>query len=295
MDPILPVFTIMAFGFMMGRLGKTSVEDARLINRTAMSVFLPVLLFGLIANAPIKTFSLTPIIVYAVSQFIVFSIGFWIASKLFRRDPSESILLGFGAIFVNNALYILPISVLLYGEDSVLPITSIVTLDAALAFSAAMIALQMINLGKVTLSGVAFGIVKTPMLQAIVLGAIVGLLGMEIPAPVQTFIDFAGPAAPPLALFAMGVVMSQRELRPSKFAVSFTLIKLFLFPAVIWFGLELFAADDPGKQLFLLGAAGPAGAMSFSLAMLFNVRTDAIAQIIIWTSILTLVSLAIIA
>ncbi|MBL4646827.1 MAG: AEC family transporter [Rhizobiales bacterium] len=295
MDPILPVFAIMAFGFAMGRMGKTSVEDARLLNRTAMAVFLPVLIFGLIANAPIKTFSVTPILIYALSQIVVFTIGFMLAYRLFKREAGEALLLGFGGVFVNNALYILPISVLLYGEDSVLPITSIITLDAIFAFSGAIIALQIINLGKVTLPTVAFSLVKSPLLQAIFVGAIIGFLGINIPAPIQTFINFTGSAAAPVALFALGVVMSQTQLRPTKVVITFTMIKLLVFPAIIWLGLEIFATNDPGRNLFLLGSAGPAGAMSFSLAMLHNIRTDAIAQIIIWTSILTLISLAILA
>jgi len=43
---------------------------------------------------------------------------------------------------------------------------------------------------------------------------------------------------------------------------------------------------------FTLNSAGPSGAMAFSLALLYGVRTDAIAQVIIWTSVLSLFSLA---
>ncbi|MEH6724783.1 MAG: AEC family transporter, partial [Hyphomicrobiales bacterium] len=71
-DPILPVFAIMAFGFGMGRAGKSSVDDARLLNRFAMSILLPIFVFGLIANTSIQSFSLAPILIYLLTQIVIF-------------------------------------------------------------------------------------------------------------------------------------------------------------------------------------------------------------------------------
>lgn len=292
LDPILPVFAIMAFGFAMGRAGKTGVEDARLLNRFAMSILLPVFIFGLIANTSIQSFSFVPILIYVVVQSVIFSGGFLIALRLFRRSPEESILLGFCGVFGNNALYVLPMSVLLYGQANVLPVTSIVTLDAIVAFGLSMLALQIISLGKASPGSIALGIARLPMLQAIVVGLIVSLAEIAVPAPVNTFVGFAGAGAAPVALYALGVVLSQTRFQPDGIVISFSLVKLLLFPAMIWLGLEIFAAQDSGRNLFLLASAAPAGAMSFSLAMLYHVRTDAIAQIIILTSVLSLITLA---
>ncbi len=295
LDPILPVFAIMAFGFVMGRAGKTGVEDARLLNRFAMSILLPIFIFGLIANSSIQSFSFVPIMIYLVVQIVIFSCGFLIALHLFKRTPAESILLGFCGVFGNNALYVLPMSVLLYGQANVLPVTSIVTLDAIFAFGLSMLALQIISLGKASPVSIALGIAKLPMLQAIVVGLIVSLAGIAVPAPVNTFVRFSGAGAAPVALYALGVVLSQTRFQPDRLVLTFTFVKLLLFPAMIWLGLEMFAAQDDGRNLFLLASAAPAGAMSFSLAMLYHVRTDAIAQIIILTSVLTLFTLALLA
>ena len=94
-DPILPVFAIMAFGFLMGRANKTSTDDARLLNRFAMSILLPVFIFGLIANTPIQSFSLLPILLYLCVQIVIFSCGFALAFKIFGRSAEEALLLGF--------------------------------------------------------------------------------------------------------------------------------------------------------------------------------------------------------
>ena len=291
-DPILPVFTIMALGFFLGRTGKATVDDARLINRFAMTVFLPILLFGLIAQAPIHTFNITPVLVYAGVEGSLFVIGFILAFRLFNRPADESVLLAFCGVFANNAFFVLPISVLLYGAEHVLAITTIITLDATFTFAGVIIVLQVINLGKITPVSVALSIIKMPLIQAVVLGVFASLLRISIPDSIQTFLSFNGAAAAPLALFAIGIVLSGTKFSISPMILTFSTLKLAIFPLAIWGGLELMAPGNPERSLFLLGAAGPAGTVAFSLALLHGVKTDAIAQIVILTSILSLFSLA---
>lgn len=285
----------MALGFVMGRMGVASAEDARLVNRIAMSVFLPLMIFGVVANAPIRSFAFTPTLIYLAAEIVIFAVGFWLARRVFLRGARESVLLAFSGIFANNALYILPISVLLYGRENVLPVTTMITLDATLAFGGAMMALQLMEQGRVSPGMVFRTVTRTPVLISIILGIIFGLSGMALPGPVQTFLDFNGAAAAPVALFALGVALSQTPFRPDATVVTFTLIKLAVFPAAVAFGLWAVTGSDPAYDLFLLGAAGPAGAMGFSMALLHGVRTEAIAQVMIYTCVLTLFSLAMLA
>ncbi len=295
LDPILPVFAIMAFGFAMGRMGKASVDDARFLNRFALTILLPILVFGLIANAQIPRFDILPLAIYAGVQVVVFTVGLLLALTVLNRPAGEAVLLGFCGVFVNTVMYILPISVLLYGEGRVLPAATIVTWDSTVTFASAMIALQMISLGRVSFSQIALTIAKTPILQAIAAGVVVSMAEIAIPAPLETFIQFAGGAAAPVALYALGVALSKTDFRPNATVASFVGIKLFVFPAAIWLAMDQLAAEAEGGDLYRLISAGPSGAMAFSLALLYNIRTDAIAQIIVWTSLLTLVSLALLA
>lgn len=294
-DPILPVFAILAFGFVLGRRGSITIEDARVINRFAMSVLLPILIFGVLIDAPIREFETRPFLIYVAGEAVIFAIGFLLAHRVFAREAGEAVLLAFCGIFANNVFYGLPIMVILYGPENVLPVTSVITLDSTLTFGGALIALQIIRLGRVTPARLARTILGTPILQAMILGLIVNLAAVEIPKPVETFIGFNGAAGAPVALFALGVVMSQTVFRAEATVITFTLIKLFLFPAVIAIGLLYGAPGAPGTAQYVMASAGPAGAMAFSLALLHGIRTDAIAQVIVWTSLFTLITLALLA
>jgi predicted permease len=295
-DPILPVFAILALGFVMGRAGWMSEEQARTVNRFAMAVLIPIVLFDLLANAPFEAFSILPLLIYALAQIFVFAIGFLIAHRVFRVAPGEAVILGYAGIFANNVFYALPIAVLLYGEASVLPIMTIVILDSTLSMGGTMIALQAIEKGDLSARILVRIFNRTPALIAMFAGLTWGLLSLPVPQPVQTFLDFNGQAAAPVALFALGVVLSNARLRPDGTVLTTVAIKLLIFPAAIALALVVLAPGDwIDHQKFVFGAAGPAGATAFSIAILYGIPTDRIAQVLIWTSVLTLVTLAVLA
>ena len=137
-----------------------------------------------------------------------------------------------------------------------------------------------------------FRLLKNPVLIAIVLGAVANLIGFTTPEPLRLAMKFSGAAAAPLTLLALGVVLSFHSLMPSKSITIIVLIKLLLLPLVVWSFLKIGTRPDIWNDLSVLNAAGPAGAMAFALAMLHNVKTDKIALVIIWTSVLSLFSLA---
>jgi len=291
-DPILPVFAILFIGFLAGRTGKVSADHARVLNRFAMTILLPVLMFRLLASAPLSEFELVQLGLYALTEAVVYLLGYLIARHVFARDPAEALLLGFAGVFANNAIYVLPIALLTHGPVAALPVTAVVTLDAAIVFGGTMMALEIMS-GKGAHPGVVLArIAKLPILQASVLGLGFALSGYGVPAPLATFASFVGDAASPVALFAMGVVLAQTAFRAEPVVIWVSFVKLLAFPAALFGALWLSSATAGSGAYFLLASAGPSGAMGFSMALLYNVRTDAIAQIIVWTSVLTLFSLA---
>ena len=294
LDPILPVFAILFIGFFAGRFGKMNDEEARILNRFAMTVLLPIFIFRAVALAPITDFNLAALALYASAQAVLYALGFLIARKAFRLGVSESLLLGFCGVFANNAYYVLPIAKLLYGDSGTLPVASIVIMDAVLVFGGTMVALEA-RKGRDAGAGlalVAVRIAKLPLIWALALGLVVSAGAFTLPGPVDTFTAFVGNAASPIALFAMGVILSATPLKPEPVVFVASTIKVVIFPAAIAFLLYTLLPPTDTLQLFVLASAGPAGVMAFSLALLYSVRTDAIMQVTVWTSVLTLATLA---
>ncbi|MBT8459313.1 MAG: AEC family transporter, partial [Boseongicola sp.] len=195
------------------------------------------------------------------------------------------------------AYYVLPIAKLLYGDGGTLPVASIVIMDAILVFGCTMIALEA-RKGRDAGAGlvlVAGRIAKLPLIWALVLGLVVSAGSLALPAPIDTFTAFVGNAASPIALFAMGVILSATPFKPEPVVFAVSTIKVVIFPATIAFLLYTLLPPAETLPLFVLASAGPSGVMAFSLALLYSVRTDAIMQVTVWTSVLTLATLAFLA
>lgn len=274
----------------MGLAGKTSTDEARALNRFSFIVLQPALIIALIAEQDFGQFDVRALLLYAASEVIIFIASYAIARFVFKREHLEAFLLGMAMIFVNSVLYILPISFLIYGEEAALPIAAVVAWDASVSFAFFIISMELMS--PQSQGNPVRRILQNPVLIAIVVAVVINLLEIAVPIPVTTFAEFAGVAAAPLTLFAVGVILSQSSLKPSGTVIAFSAIKLFAFPLCVWLLLASVTPDNAWTPLLIFTAAGPSGAMAFSLALLYNVRTDAIAQVVIWTSVLSLFSLA---
>ena len=289
---ILPIFSMLALGFALGRFGKVSRQEATAINRIAFLVLQPALIFPLINGLKWSEFRVDAIALYAACQVIVFTAAYLIARRILRRDTLESWLLAMATIFVNTLLYIWPISFLIYGEAAALPITGLVAWDASFTFAFFIVTTDLLANRQAAPLQSLRRVAMNPVLIAIALGVLTNVLHIPLPEPVGTAMHFAGAGASPLTLFALGVILSSHALRPTATIMSMSALKLLAFPALVFLALHLGQRPPAWNTLLVLGAAGPSGAMAFALAMLHGVRTDQIAPVIIWTSALSLLSLS---
>jgi malonate transporter and related proteins len=289
---ILPVFSILALGFLCGRIHLISREEATTLNRIAFLILQPALIFPLINNADISLFYFDAIFIYGLCQTIVFLITFMICIFLLKLEIIESWLLAMCTIFINSVLYIWPISELIYGVDNNIPVIALVIWDASVVFAFFIISTEFIRNKDAKFKPLAFKLMKNPVLIAILLGIITNILNISIPVQFLTAMNFSGAAAAPLTLLALGVILSSHSLIPSKSVIIVSFIKLFLLILIVWVMLKIGSRPDNWNSMTVLYSAGPSGAMAFALAVLHNVKTDKIAPVIIWTSMLSLISLA---
>lgn len=282
---------MLALGYAMGRLGTAKQDEARAINRIAFLVLQPPLIFMLLTGLDLPAVRFDAIGLYFLVEVIAFVAAFALARIVFRCETAEAFLLGMCVVFVNSLLYIWPISALIYGEEGARPISAIVALDASVSFAFFIIGIELIK-GGAGMAGALPKLVRNPVLVTIVLSLVLNLARAPIPEPVLTAARFAGAGAAPLTLFALGVVLSAAPLKPDGPVIAISTMKLLIFPLLIWLGFSALSPENPWQDQFLLNAGGPAGAMAFSLALLHGVRTDRIAPVIIWTSTLSLITLA---
>lgn len=297
LNPVLPVFAILGFGAAFARRGVFDAAAAAALNRFVFYVGVPALLFSLLSQVAVAAFDWGLLALYFASEVLVYAAGATLARLVFRRGWRESLLLGMTASFVNHVFFVLPMARVLYGEAASAPIAGIITVDSALIFCAHVIGLEVADHGLHSLRKVARQLLGHPLLLAIGAGLAVNLLGVPLHAGITTFLGFTGAAAAPVALFALGVILSAPgQPRTDAAAWAMAGLKVAVHPLLAWWLFSQLPAADPAwSGPALLVAAGPCGAMPFVLALQYRVPVATIARAIVYSTLASLLTLAVIA
>ena len=294
-NDIFPIFSALVLGFALGKYQIISRTEAATLNKIGFMIFQPALIFTLIQNTDISGILLPALALYALAQGLLFLITLIISLKLLRLEFLEAWLVSMCVVFVNTLMYIWPISQLMYGTGGNLPINAVVLWDATITFAFFIISTDLIAHSRTSFSVKTTGkrLIQNPVLIAILLAVCSKLVHFDIDVSIIKALGFIGPAAPPMMLLALGIILSQSPLIPNIQIATITGIKLIGLPVILLILITIFVTDPYWEKLLLLNSAGPSGAMAFALAMLHRAKTDIIAPVIIWTSLLSLPLLAI--
>lgn len=301
-DPILPIFMVMFIGYILRRVEFFDVPSAQGINRFVFFVAMPALLFNLVRSVPLHEIDWPTVNAYLLTEFTVYGGVAFITFKFFKRSASESILIGMAAGFVNHVMFVLPIARSIYGAEAVSPVVAIVFVDVVVFCLTIFLmdfikALESKKEGAFSLKNVLFMLSKNPMVIATVLGLLAGAFTRFIPSGVFTYAQFLGAAAPPAALFALGVILGGQPLSPVGGPAWLVIgAKLIVQPALFWalagVGGVLVMKPDWETLAFLV-AAGPCGAMPFVIALQYKITPEVIAKAVLISTVLSLLSLSV--
>jgi hypothetical protein len=128
--------------------------------------------------------------------------------------------------------------------------------------------------------------VANPIVVAVGAGAVMGLTGAQLPAPLDRFLSFVGASAGPTALFALGGSLAGRRLGPHwRAAAGIAAAKLVLYPAVAWAFLRAAGLPPPWVSAGVLIAALPTAAYVFVFAQRHDAAPERIsAEILLSTA-----------
>jgi len=294
LNPILPVFALFGVGFIAGLTNRYGVDEARGINRFAIQIAVPVLVFGILVRSKISEFDLHLMGNYFAVEVAIYLAVFLLARFVFARPLGEAIVLGMAASFSNHVFYVLPIAVELYGSQAAGPIGAIITVDAVIIFGATVILMEFLTAENPSRAALVGQIVKNPSLVAIALGAIILIFSIPLHPGILTFVQFTGAAAAPACLFALGIILANSDaFKFDGFAGLLSVISLLAVPVILYGVNQMTGQGDKSVAgYYLLVAAGPVGAMPFVIALRYGVETSTITKAIVYSTLASLFTLA---
>jgi malonate transporter and related proteins len=274
-----PIFALILTGFICGYFGVFDRTATDNLNRFAVYLALPSLMFVAMSKiTPDQVRQFGFIAAFCGGFAVCFAVAFLISRLRGRRAANASIE-GLDAGYSNVGFMGIPMCLLVFGPESA-PASIIATLFTACVLFLFAVVLVEIDLQKghnfwATLKKVVPTLLRSPLLVAPIAGLAVGLAGIPVPEPFINFTTLLGGAASPAALICIGLFLAQERV-VSDDAVSIGILvslKLVLQPLVTAvLAFHVFSMPPLWSHSAVILSALPIGSGPFTIAKLYGLE-----------------------
>ncbi|OQY18583.1 MAG: transporter [Desulfobacteraceae bacterium 4572_35.1] len=265
-----PVFCVLLAGVVLRRINLITDHFARVGANLVFRVTLPCLLFVKLSQADFTHNLPVALICYAmVSTLVVFVfLDIIIAPRLSNTEKRGVFVQG--AFRGNMGIIGLAFCISAFGEDAIAKASIYLAFMTTLYNILAVITLSRHNQSAdadVDVKKLLWGIIKNPLILAIVAGAIVSITALPVPeVAMKTGIYFAQMTLP-LALLCAGATIRLREFYSSPELYGALLCKLVLVPLIVTGGAIAVGLRSESLGILYLMSSAPTAAASYPMTI----------------------------
>lgn len=296
----LPFFALIGLGYWAGRTQFFSESATAALTKFVFYFALSAMLFRFAASLQLsEVWDPQLVLGYLCGTAAVYLIATFVA-VLRRRGTAEAAIEAQCAAIGNVGFLGIPMLAVLLGDRSVGIVMSILAVDLIVFSSLIVILITGSRDGRLRLGvlrTVGLGLLRNPMIVAIVAGLGWARLGWVMPGPLEEFLSILGAAATPGALFAIGASLASKSAERLAVAGWLSICKLVFHPALVAVGVVILFPVDPYTAAVAIAAAAlPVAGNVYILAQHYGVAPQRVsASILISTALSVLTVTAVIA
>ena len=291
---VAPVFIVVAAGYAAVRSRILADEPIDQLMKFAIQFAIPCLLFSATSTIDLAVaFNWRLLLSYYAAAISSFAIAYVVVRYGFKRRPGEAVGIAFGALFSNLVLLGLPISERAWGIEGMAPSFALVSVNAPICYLVGITTMELLRVdGRSfveTSRIVVNAIFRNSMMIGITLGFLVNFSGLPLPDPLLGAIDLLARASLPVALFALGGLLTRYQLSKSLGEAGvISTISLIVQPALVWLlAWQLQLPDATTRAIVLMAAAAP-GLNAYLFAAMYNRGQDSAASSVLLSTLLSL-------
>ncbi|GGA49731.1 AEC family transporter [Pelagibacterium lentulum] len=238
-----PIFILIGLGFGAVRGKVLSKPDMRPLSLFVLHFAVPAVVFRTVSSRPVyEVFNPGFIAAYTLGSLAVFFFGLFIARAVLKKDLSTAAIMGLGVSLSNSAFIGYPVAAGVLGEQAASILVQCMIVENVLMMPLAL-ALAEAGSGKnrrwiAMLSDTAQRLARNPIIIAMLLGAIVSMVGFDLPEPITVSVNMLASVAAPAALFVIGGTLVGLPLKGMAGDVSKIVSgKLLLHPLLVFTAL----------------------------------------------------------
>ena len=297
---VLPVFMLVATGYGAVRAGVFPDAGINPLMKFATGFAVPCLLFLAMYELELgAAMRGTHMISFYGASIAVFIAVALISHRLLRRRPGAAVSAGFAALFGNSVLLGIPIMQRAYGDAAMSAMYALIAFHAPVFYAIGIFSMEILRRDR---TGVAVALWQTgraifsnPLMIGLGLGLAANLAGLSLPGPVYDAIAMLAGAALPVALFAVGGVLTRYALKAEiGEALMISVFSLVVCPALAWLlAGPVFGLPVPFVRAAVVMAAMPPGINGYLFATMYDRAVGTAASAVLLGTALSLLTITV--
>lgn len=291
LNVVLPLFLTMALGYFLKLIGMFDKKLLDSMNNLVFKAFLPVLLFDNIYKTNLEGALNVKLITFAFFAVIGTFLVVTLLVPLMEKDNSKRGVMIQGMFRSNFVIFGLTVASAMYDESTVGIIAILVGVVIPTFNVLAVVCLEMFRGGKLNFKQLIKGVITNPLIIASAIGICFLYFGIKLPTAIENSVNDIAKIATPLSLILLGGSFAFKDVKKYLKPMLITVIgRLAVVPGIvipisIWAGFR--GIDLLGLLLIF---ASPTAVSSFTMAQKMDGDSDLAAQIVVFTSAFSVLS-----
>lgn len=305
LDIVLPVFGILALGYLAARQRYLSDGAAKIVAEFAFKVAMPAMLFrAMLAIGPLPGAPWKLVATYLACIAILWTLAILVTRVTLGRPAMDAPAIAMGFCFGNTVMLGVPLAVTAFGQEAAAPIALLISVDTPLLWIIATFHIETARRSAGpeegsawrAMRGVLIDLARNPIVLPLIIGSLWRLTELGIPRIADRLLEIVGAAAVPTALFALGMSLAAYEIKGQMRTLSsIVLAKLAVFPIVAYLlATYVFELPPLWRAIIILFAAMPVGANAFLFAIRYERAVNSISASIAVSTALAVATSAVI-
>ena len=292
------IVAVIGVGYLIGRIDLLGPHAEHVLSRLAFFVLSPALLFTVLAGADVQHLFSALLPISAIAAVVDIAVFLAVALLRWRRPLPEATIGALASGYVNANNIGLPVSVYVLGDAS--SSAPVILLQLIVLAPIALTVLDVSTSGSLSIGRILLQPVRNPLIIGSLLGLIVAVTHLRIPAPVLAPFQLVGAAAVPVILLGFGMSLHGSRILAAgtnrREVLLASTLKLAVMPVIAWL-LGQYVWHLEGHRLFVVVvlAALPTAQNVFNYAQRYGVATVLARDTVLITTALSIVVLVIVA
>ena len=289
-NSFLPVAILIFLGFIAAKKSFFNYSESLAIIKYVGLIAVPAITLKMTLSINFSIINWLLISNYVISEIIIYLMATLLCRYLFKLNWSESVIIGMASSFANHLLFVYPMALNEYEANLINPIIAIIGFDV-IFLVINLIILDCLKFQKLSLKIIFLKQFSNIPLLAFIIGLLIILFEIKLPITISRSVEFISESAAPCALFAAGIILSQR-LEKTQIKISYLIVifKVILHPILaiilIWY---LNKIDFSVSETTIMVASAPVGLMALIFSTQYGVNPNPITRALLITTILSIV------